>query len=322
MALPIDIALLQRFEEGLNALEPEKSKIPARILGYGEISTVFQLEYPGQEGFAYKRMPIFASEEQVVRYAKLYYEYHDILNNQIGIRVPPYDLARLTTSQGRIVVYDVQAKLPEDSIGNKIIQVLSKEEIELFIQLILSQMKKVWDFNRKNENIQVGIDSQISNWAVMNLSSSPKITDTTELVYLDTSTPLIRKNGVDLLETELFLQSIPGILRWIPRLLFLKHVLDCYYNFRRTILDLIGNIYKEGRADMVPSLTNVVNRFFAQEGLDFHIKPFTWQEIRAYYTKDAFMWSFLLHLRRLDRFIQGHVLRRNYEFLLPGKIRR
>ena len=55
MHLAIDCDLLRQFEEQLDPLCPEAGEIPARVLDYGEISTVFAI---GDDDLAYKRMPI------------------------------------------------------------------------------------------------------------------------------------------------------------------------------------------------------------------------------------------------------------------------
>lgn len=41
--LAIDVRLLEEFERQLDLRFPEKSGIPARVLGYGEISTVLEV---------------------------------------------------------------------------------------------------------------------------------------------------------------------------------------------------------------------------------------------------------------------------------------
>ena len=49
--------LLYEFEKGLNPQKPAESKIPARIVGYGEISAIFEIE--ADENHVYKRLPVF-----------------------------------------------------------------------------------------------------------------------------------------------------------------------------------------------------------------------------------------------------------------------
>ena len=45
-------------------------------------------------------------------------------------------------------------------------------------------------------------------------------------------------------------------------------------------------------------------------------------EVRRYYREDAAMWALLQRLRRIDRAWQRRVRRRQYPFLLPGKVER
>ena len=52
---PLDLTLLAEFEQGLNVRRPEESRIPARVLGYGEISTVLEIQSAPAEGLAFKR---------------------------------------------------------------------------------------------------------------------------------------------------------------------------------------------------------------------------------------------------------------------------
>jgi hypothetical protein len=47
---PAQLELLHRFERGLDPQEPERSQIPATVLGYGEISTVFAIGGDGRAG--------------------------------------------------------------------------------------------------------------------------------------------------------------------------------------------------------------------------------------------------------------------------------
>ena len=55
----IDHQLITAFEKGLDPQNLPGSVLPAIVLGYGEISTIFQIG--DDEGIAYKRMPLFDS---------------------------------------------------------------------------------------------------------------------------------------------------------------------------------------------------------------------------------------------------------------------
>ena len=56
-------------------------------------------------------------------------------------------------------------------------------------------------------------------------------------------------DGVEQLDPELFLRSAPSFLVWLLRLLFLKDVVDRYYDFHLVAVDLIANFYKEQMRD-------------------------------------------------------------------------
>ena len=80
MGLDIDQDLLCEFEKHLDPRHPELSEIPARVLGYGEISTVFEIGSGRQADIAYKRMPIFEAESELEAYRFIFREYNRLLS--------------------------------------------------------------------------------------------------------------------------------------------------------------------------------------------------------------------------------------------------
>jgi len=208
--LKIDQELLLAFEKELDPRHPDKSKIPVTVLGYGEMSTVFAIGDEGHRDLAYKRMPIFQNLEEVEAYEVLYNEYNEILEKQVGISVPPYDATFITTESGRMVMFDVQKKLEPQSIGNRAIHHISDKETFLLVRLVLRELAKIWHFNRSHDDLEVGIDGQISNWAIKDYDlNNPGIAEDTTFLYIDTSSPLFRKKGVEQLDPELFLRAAP-----------------------------------------------------------------------------------------------------------------
>lgn len=313
--MKVDRDLLREFEENLNPAKPEKSKIPIRILGYGEISTVFEILLDTCSDVAFKRIPMFRSVEQVERYIQTYYDYIDLLRSA-GIRIPESGAEYVVTKDGRIVLFITQKKLDPSLVCNKVVQKMKKDEaVELF-KRVLNEMKKVWDFNagKERERLKIGLDGQLSNWAL----SSEDISS--DLLYFDTSTPMIRKNGVDQIETDIFLRACPPGIRVLLKIFFLQDILDRYYDFRKVVVDLIANLFKEGRPDLIPPYIDFANRFFDEIG--YRIDPITYKEVDKYYKEDAFIWSLYLNLRKIHRFAVTKILLRRYEFILPGKIRR
>ncbi len=323
MNLDIDLELLREFERYLDPRHPEKSKIPAKILGYGEISTVFEIGEEGQRDFAYKRMPIFRSEEELRDYEKAYNEYVRLLSEEVGLNLPPHGYASIITDQGRMVFFLAQKKLNPDSIGNRAIHLLPHEDILRLVRKVLQELKKVWDFNRKSGTIDLGIDGQISNWSIVGFDSgSRRLPQDLELIYFDTNTPLFRVNGVEQLNAELFLRSAPSFLVWLLRMLFLEDVLNRYHDFHLVAIDLIGNFYKEQLPELIPELIDVANDFFADEARELEIKPISFKEVKSYYREDALIWSTYLSMRKLDRLLRTKILKRDYPYILPGKIKR
>ncbi len=322
--LEINAQLLREFEKGLDPRFPENSAIPAKVLGYGEISTVLEIGTGSERDLAYKRMPMFRTEQEAKDYEALYKEYIQVLEDRIGVRVVPSSIIRLIDEdKGRVVVYIVQEKLSPGAIGNKAIHHISPDDVRKLVIAVLREMRKAFDFNRKHEGeLEIGFDGQISNWAIVGFDpETPRLDGEIELVYFDTSAPFMRKNGKEQLDAELFLRSAPSFLTWILRLFFVQDVMTRYYDFRQVAVDLVANFYKEQRPELVPDLVDAVNGFFSAEIQEGGFKPISAKEVRAYYQEDAWIWRFYLAFRRIDRSLH-RLLGKDYPYVLPGKIKR
>ena len=318
----IDVELLKKFEQNIDTMNPEGGTIPIRILGYGEISMVFEL-IGDPSKLAYKRIPIFDTEAQVERHMRAYNEYNRILKDEVGLTLPDYGVVWFFDDSGTIQFYCVQEQVPYDSIGNRVIHVLREEDILKLVQLVLREMKKVWEFNRKNKELDLGLDGQISNFSVINFNpDDPKVDDNTKLCYLDTSTPMLRVNGVESMQAELLLKSAPSFLRWLLKALFLKETVGRYYDWRKVTIDLVANFFKEQKPELIPELITLVNDFFKEEANDFGIEPISLEEVKKYYDSDAKMWDLFQKVRKFDRFLKTKVFRKQYPFYLPGEIKR
>ncbi len=111
--LSIDLPLLQSFESRLDPYHPEAGEIPVRVLGYGEISTVFAV---AGQNLAYKRLPIFHSPAEIDDYELIYDRYNQLLQDEVGIVLPAYSRVRVSGRYGVDVLYLVQEQLPASSI--------------------------------------------------------------------------------------------------------------------------------------------------------------------------------------------------------------
>lgn len=321
--LRVDVELLEEFERGLDPRYPERSRIPARVLGYGEISTVFEIRAEGMEGYAFKRLPIFKDSSEIEPYLASYLQYNRVLAEEVGLSLPAYGHAEFVSDSGRPVFYIIQEQLPAHSIGNAAIHYLPDSEVPALVRMILREAKKVWDFNRGRDDLEVAIDGQISNWSIVGFEpEAGRVDEGARFLYMDTSTPLFRVNGIEQLDPELFLRSAPSFLVWMIRLLFLENVMTRYYDFRLVTIDLIANFYKEQRSELIPALVETANSFFEEEAAHLGIEPISEKDVASYYREDRIIWSLYLALRKLDRFLRTRLLRREYPYILPGRIKR
>ena len=320
--MKIDIEVLKKLEKSIDTSDPEKGEVPIKILGYGEISLVFELlNYP--EKIAYKRIPIFDNETQVERHIWAYNEYNRLLKEDVGLNMPEYDVAWFKDEEGKIQFYCVQEKFPAESVGNNVIHQLSDQDIKTLILLVMREMKKVWDYAKNHNTIDLGLDGQISNFAIIGFDpNNPKVDLDTKLMYFDTSTPMFRVNGNEAMEAVLFLKSAPSFLRWLLKALFLEETVGRYYDWRKVTIDLVANFFKEQKPELIPELINLVNKFFEEEANDFDIEPLTLEEVKKYYKSDSSMWVIFQSVRRFDRFLKTKIFKKKYDFYLPGKIER
>lgn len=304
----IDEKHLYRFEAGLNPQNLSDASIPATVIGYGEISTIFQIgDYPE---VAFKRMPLFSDRFSAEQYLRQYREYCHLLM-EAGLNLPGDDTAIIMIPNRPVVLYIAQQKLSSDGFGHHRIHACEQSEASALIQRIVSELSKIWAFNHtRAPALELAIDGQISNWFMGQDMTS-------ELVYVDTSTPFYRKQGIEQLNPELLLRSAPPFLRWILRLFFLQDVMNRYYDPRMVYTDLVANLYKEQRPDLVEMAVEIVNRH-----LNNDVKPLTVKSVEKYYKEDKLIWTLFLAFRRMDQWLTTTLLRKRYEFILPEKITR
>jgi hypothetical protein len=320
--LKIDIETLKKLERSIDTFDPENGEVPIKILGFGEISLVFEL-LNDKEPIAYKRIPIFDNEKQVDRHIWAYNEYNRLLSQEVGLNLPEYDVVWFKDDDDKIQFYCVQEKILADSVGNRVIHQINEKDVDTLILLAMGEMKKVWEYSKNHESIDLGLDGQISNFAVIGYDpENPKIDMNTKLVYIDTSTPMFRTDGEEAMDAELFLKSTPSFLRFIVKAMFLDEVVDRYYDWRLVIIDLIANFFKEQRPELIPRVILQVNKFLKEEASEFNIEPITFEEVQKYYKNDKRIWVIFQNARKLDRFIKTKILRKRYEFYLPEKIKR
>ena len=307
-AMVLDKALLTRFEAGLDPLALEASAIPAKLIGYGEISAIFVID--ADPRIAYKRMPLFETPADAEAYARM----HDVYCRHLGaagLRLPGSGACVVRIPGRPVVLYIAQHRISEDTLAHRLLSRQSAGEFVEVIDAIVMALSSLWEYNqRMAPGVILGIDGQLSNWAVTKSAPVPFLT------YFDTSTPLIRIDGREQLDPELLLQAAPVFLRWLLRWLFVADVVNRYYDPHSVLVDLAANLYKEQRPDLVPLAVETINR-----RKPTGIPTITVADIYRYYREDRMIWQLFLAFRRMDRWL-CHARGRRYEFILPGKIRR
>jgi len=300
--MAIDSKYIQIFEEGLNPQYREKSKIPAHIVGYGEISSIFKIQ--PYADWVFKRLPLFTTNQEAETYIKKYNSYVSYLK-KAGIALPKDDA--LIVAGKKVVVYVAQEALNKTDLCQNKLHSLPKNEVLTMIDSIFKEIKKIADFNQKSSEILLSIDGQISNWALVENT----------LLYFDTSTPLFKVSDIEQMDPELLLNSTPRAMRWLIRKFFLQEVMDRYYDIRLIYIDLIANLYKEKKPDIITEAISLANDLLPSKTAQI-----TRKEIDKYYKDDKFIWQLFLALRRIDRWLTNRLFRKQYEFILPGKIER
>ncbi|MEA3502499.1 MAG: DUF6206 family protein [Actinomycetota bacterium] len=263
------------------------------VLGYGEISTVLRLNVDDRS-YACKRLPPFP-QHAIGPYREACTAYLVALGER-GIRTASSTI-EIVTTRGDPVIYCIQPI--EDRLLVDHLRTVDQDEARALAHSLVSIIADVIDE-------RLGLDAQISNWAL----------DTDDgFVYIDVTTPLIRDEaGNEMLDTDLFLASLPAFLRPAVRHFVLPEILSHYYNDRAALLDLIGNLKKEQLNNAIPAFLDAANRIVSP--------PITDKEIDRYYRNDAVMWEVLQRLRQADRWWQRTLRKRGYPFLLPGKVDR
>jgi len=304
-----DENLLTQFEIGLDPQNLKDSPIPATIIGYGEISAIFQIA--DQPDAAFKRLPLFSNRAAAETYVQQYHEYCRLLIDA-GLGLPDHQTCIIEPPDRPVAVYIVQRKLPQERFGHRLIHAPAGAGTQTLLENIVSEIDRIRRFNQSaRPALELAIDGQLSNWVWLENENGPAT------IFIDTSTPLFRKNGVEQLDPELFLKSAPAFLRWVLRMFFLNDVINRYYDPRLVYMDLAANLYKEQQPALIPLAVKIINTMGSE-----NMTPLAEEEIAGYYRQDRMIWTLFLAFRRLDRWLTTKLFRRRYEFILPGKIKR
>ena len=259
------------------------------VLGYGEITLVLGWP-PAAPAVAVKRLPAFPSAEAVARYADLLDRYIAMLRDR---GVPT--IATELKIAGERRPYLVQPLVPSESLLVRFLGSASPERGATLLARLAQLVDAALDET-------VGMDAQPSNWVV----------EGDDLRQLDLSTPMLRTAGRHELDVGVFISIYPWLLR-APLRPVAAGVMSQYFDKRTVLLDIAGNLSREGHGRWVPAFLEAANAYVEQ--------PITERDVRRYVVQDRLLWQTMQRLRRLDRSWQRRVRRRPYPFLLPPPYR-
>ena len=210
-----------------------------------------------------------------------------------GIRVLDTSVRRLDGPDGSVVLYCVQPVLSPECLAIGIAEHDAAKGLEMLDAIVDAVLGSV--------DPQFGFDAQLSNWAMVE----------GRLVYLDITTPLLRRpDGTSLLDTGVFLASLPWAFRGIVERWFVPSILDRYHDPRTVVLDIASNLLKDGLDSLLaPFVESTKGRVEP---------PLSVEEVRRDRRSDAALWTALQTTRRVDRAWQQRIRRRPYPFLLPN----
>jgi hypothetical protein len=289
---PLDIAAVDAAYRG--ALRAGVSgDLP--VVGYGEISLAFGWP-PSAPTMVIKSLPDFDDHASFEAYVRLLEDYVAALVRR-GVDVVPTTVRSVGTPRGRRA-YVIQPLLPAPSIGPAVLARADEATGGALLGRVVDAVMRASDAT-------VGLDGQLSNWAV----------DGDHLRLLDVSTPMLRDDrGQDRLDTRPFVRALPWVTRGAVHRFVAPGLLAPYHDPRAVILDTAGNLIRERLTRWIPVLLERANPRLTD--------PLTVTEVVRFYRANARLWASLQALRRADRAWQRRVRGRTYPFLLPERYRR
>jgi len=261
------------------------------IIGAGEITCVV-----AWRGCACKRLPPFDEPARLDAYHRLLQEYLTKLN-AAGVTTLRTE-CRIVNKTDRQIAFLVQPRVAaEQCLPEWMKRVPQPEAVAMAVQ--------VMDLVRRAIAQGIGIDANLSNWLVQN--DAP--------VCLDVSTPMLRDAaGRHRLDTEIFVATLPGVVRGLVRRYFVTELLDRYFVTRSVFENLLGDLPNSGLDHLTEVLLAEANARIDT--------PLTMEQIRAYRREDRLTWNAIRQLLKAEQWWRRHILRASHPHLLPSQFRR
>jgi len=307
----LDLEKLAEFERQIDLMQPEGGPFGCKIVGYGELTAVMTLEALPDN--VYKRISGFISEAEARSYAEAINRYLKLLGER-GILVAPTTTNAIMGASP--VVYLIQPLLNINRLGHFLLHTASKQELQEILEKVLDTLSSLLKQNRQIDNgIEVAADAQLSNWYFPVEGESPCL--------IDVGSPIFRINGRMETYSGNIYRALPQPIRWVVRKLrMVEDYFLHYFDMKGLIFDILGNMIKENAESRLPEGLAHINSWLQRHPEWADIGPVTEKAVRRFYWFDAITLELLLRVRRYNRFIHNQILKKRYDYILPGKIAR
>jgi hypothetical protein len=264
-----------------------------KVLGYGDSSVVLACEVDGQR-FACKRLPVFPSRANLSHYSDLLERYIAELRLR-GVSTIETHLQPVTIEESGCVAYCIQPAIDESSLLHRHLAKCPHSEAEQLLDRLLEIVLSV-------VSDRVGFDADVSNWCLQN----------SQLTLIDVTTPLLRDENMNQeLPVDMFLASLPWIVRGVLRQIGVDALVGKFHTPRGILLDMLCGLYREGIEQHVP--------YFMARANEVADPSFSLRELRRYGLLNETIWNGKRKLQQLERLWRVRVLGKTYPFLLPPK---
>ena len=281
---------LGELEDAVEALLLRGQRGSLQSIGAGEMTCVLSWH-----GLACKRLPPLSDTTRLERHCALILEYVDRLE-AAGIAV--IDTAvQLAYRHGYAAAYVVQPQLERSTLVPVVMASMAPGPARALAGMVFDRVELA-------NAVGIGLDANLSNWAVRD--GRP--------LYIDVSTPMLRDAaGRHRLDSDLFVSTMPVLLRGLVRRYFVKDLLDRYYVPRSVFENLIGDLPNSSLEALTSPLLEDVNARL--------LTPLTRAQIESYRREDRLTWGLIRWSLRLERRWRRLVRDGNPPHLIPSYFR-
>jgi hypothetical protein len=202
-------------------------------LGHGEITLV--LGWPvDRPAVACKRLPVFPDAAGAAAWGRLIGEYVERLGER-GVQAVPWQWRTTPAAGGGVSGWVLQPVLDRAALATNLLADDPSSAPTVFGRILDRVVGAVDE--------RVGLDAQLSNWAIVD----------DELVYFDVTTPMLNDAaGRPRMDLRLLTAPLPAALRPVVRRFVAPGIVASYHRPRDVAVDLVGNLLKERLEHLVP----------------------------------------------------------------------